>query len=263
MSKPVVIRGSEDKRLFVKTFRQLTDAHPAWEIWSDFITMFADAISNSVDRAHYEVRESQYMKIISKYRKEEQAVFPELAAGVVNALENEPEQDFLGSVYMELELGNHWIGQFFTPYDVCRCMASVTTGNVLADVKANGYITLNDCACGAGATLIAGVHEIGRQLKDAGYNWQNHVLVAAQDIDFTTGMMCYIQLSLLGCAGYVKIGNTLTDPMHEGDSKENYWYTPMYFSEVWTLRRHWQTVDRLFQSVPQASEATPQQVTGK
>ena len=26
-------------------------------------------------------------------------------------------------------------------------------------VKRNGYITLNDCACGAGATLIAGIHQ--------------------------------------------------------------------------------------------------------
>lgn len=240
-------RSSEDKSLFIKTFRRLTGARPAWEIWSDFITMFADAISNSIDRVHYEGREQQYIKIISKYRKEEQAAFPELLAGVVNALENEPEQDFLGSVYMELELGNHWIGQFFTPYDVCQCMAKITVENTVEQVKRDGYITLNDCACGAGATLIAGIHEIRRQLSEAGYNWQNHVLVAAQDVDFTTGMMCYIQISLLGCAGYVKIGNTLTDPIHSGDSKENYWYTPMYFLDVWTMRRQWWALDRLFQ----------------
>lgn len=238
---------TEDKQLFVKAFRRLTGAHPAWQIWSDFITLFAIALSNSVDRAHYEDREQQYLRIIGKYRKDEQAVFPELAACVVVALEHEPEQDFLGSVYMELELGNHWIGQFFTPYDVCRCMASLAADNALDAVRESGYITLNDCACGAGATLIAGVHEIRRQIAEAGYNWQHHVLVTAQDIDFTTGLMCYIQLSLLGCAGYIKIGNTLTDPMHDGDSKENYWYTPMYFSDVWAMRRHWRAVDRLFQ----------------
>ena len=56
-----------------------------------------------------------------------------------------------------------------------------------------------------------------------------------------TGLMCYIQLSLLGCAGYVHIGNTLTDPMTGsilfGDGKSSTWYTPMYFSDAWRIRR--------------------------
>lgn len=68
-------------------------------------------------------------------------------------------------------------------------------------------------------------------------NYQNHVLVVAQDIDKTVALMCYIQLSLLGVAGYVKVGNSLTEPMTDNDNKENYWYTPMYFSPVWTMRR--------------------------
>lgn len=29
----------------------------------------------------------------------------------------------------------------------------------------------------------------------------------------------------------------LTEPMTDNDNKENYWYTPMYFSPVWTMRR--------------------------
>lgn len=149
---------------------------------------------------------------------------------------------------MELELGNHWIGQFFTPYDVCRCMAEVTCTNVVEQIEQSGYITLNDCACGAGATLIAGIHTIRRQLKDAGspLHWNNHVLVSAQDIDFVTGMMCYIQLSLLGCAGYIKIGNTITDPMTTNDDMSKYWYTPYYFSDVWHYRRVFHNMDLLF-----------------
>ena len=49
--------------------------------------------------------------------------------------------------------------------------------------------------------------------------------------------MCCIQLSLLGVAGFVKVGNSLTDPIRNGDSLENYWFTPMYFSDVWHTRR--------------------------
>ena len=59
------------------------------------------------------------------------------------------------------------------------------------------------------------------------------------------GMMGYIQLSLLGAAGYVKIGNSLTDPMTAGDDSKNYWYTPMYFSDVWRYRRIFHSIDRL------------------
>ena len=178
-----------------------------------------------------------YMKIIGKYNEAERKVFPELVADVVLALEENPEQDFLGSSYMELELGNSHAGQFFTPYDVCRMMASVGGRSMALRVMEKGYASINDCACGAGATLIAACHEAGKQLAIFGRNWQHHILVTAQDIDFVVGMMCYIQLSLIGAAGYVKIGNSITDPMRAGDSKKNYWYTPMYFSDVWHYRR--------------------------
>ena len=238
----------KDKSAFAKKLLDLSQRYHTWEVWSDFIVMFAVAISNSVDKTQFEEREAMYTKIIEKYNEKERAVFPELVVEVVNALSNNPEQDFLGSVYMELELGNHWIGQFFTPYDVCRCMADISTGTVVEQIDQHGYIRLNDCACGAGATLIAGVHAIRHALEKAGspLNWQNHVLVAAQDIDFTTGMMCYIQLSLIGCAGFIKIGNTLTDPMHCGDNPSKYWYTPMYFSDTWHYRRVFQRIDTLF-----------------
>ena len=101
----------------------------------------------------------------------------------------------------------------------------------------NDFVIMFSCACGAGATLIAGIHEIRRKLEKEKLNYQNHVLFTAQDIDSTVALMCYIQLSLLGVAGFVKIGNSLTEPMCSGDSLENYWFTPMYFSEVWTFRR--------------------------
>ena len=76
-----------------------------------------------------------------------------------------------------------------------------------------------------------------KQLEKANLNYQNHLLVVAQDIDETVALMCYIQLSLLGVAGYVKVGNSLTEPITDNDNKENYWFTPMYFSNVWVLRR--------------------------
>ena len=78
-------------------------------------------------------------------------------------------------------------------------------------------------------------------------NFQNHILVSAQDIDETVALMCYIQLSLLGVAAYIKVGNTFTDPMTSNDTLENYWFTPMYFSDVWAMRRAVHQMDRLLQ----------------
>lgn len=236
---------ASERKPFCKRLLSLVGKHSIWEVWSDFINAFALAISNSVDKVRFDEREALYQRIMAKYDTKEREVFPLLAADVVSALEQNPEQDFLGSAYMELELGNDHAGQFFTPYDVCRLMAEVSIPGLVQQVIRDGYVTFNDCACGAGATLIAGCHAAGKRLRLLGRNWQNCVLVTAQDIDSSVGMMCYIQLSLLGAAGYVKIGNSLTDPMTAGDDSENYWYTPMYFSDVWRYRRIFHSIDRL------------------
>lgn len=225
------------RKEFLKVFRQLTYRHRSWDIWSDFVTMFACSLSNPVDKTHFDERENEYLQIIKRYNKREQSLFPELAAHTVTALDENPEQDFLGGIFMELNFGDEHKGQIFTPYHVCELMAEVSMEDVVQRVEKDGYITIQDPCCGAGATLIAGIHTARKKLEKTGLNYQNHVLIAAQDIDRVVALMCYIQLSLLGVAAYIKIGNTFTDPMAENDSKENYWYTPMYFSQIWTMRR--------------------------
>lgn len=224
---------------FVRTFKKLTFRYRAWDIWRDFIVIFACAISNPVDKTHQEAREARYLEIINKYSKQEQRIFPELAAMTVMALDDNQEQDFLGKMFMDLNLGNRARGQFFTPYHVCQLMADITTEDKLEEIERKGFVSVCDCCCGAGATLIAAVHSIRRQLekKENPLNFQNHVLVVGQDIDETVALMCYIQISLLGVAGYIKIGDALTDPITDMDTSENYWFTPMYFSDMWTYRR--------------------------
>lgn len=61
----------------------------------------------------------------------------------------------------------------------------------------------------------------------------------------------YIQVAvrfdnILGLAGFIKIGNSITDPISTDDSSENYWYTPMYFSDVWSTRRMLRQINKLF-----------------
>lgn len=229
---------------FLRVFKQLTCRHNPWNVWQDYILMTACAISNALDKSHYEYREDLYLKTIARYSKDEQALFPELLAYTTMALDENQEQDFLGKIFMNLDLGNDAKGQIFTPYHICELMAKTTLTDAVEQVKEQGYITINDPACGAGATLIAGIAEAKEQLEKAGLNYQNHVLIFAQDIDMTVGLMCYIQISLLGVAGMVKIGNTLTEPMCSGDKLDNYWFTPVYFTDTWTLRRTFQSIGK-------------------
>lgn len=225
------------RKEFLRVFRQLIYRHRSWDIWSDFIIMFACALSNPVDKNHFDEREALYLRTIKKYNKQEQPLFSELAAYTVVALEENQEQDFLGSIYTELGFNSKEHEQIFTPYHVCELMAEITMEDVVEKVKKDRYITLNDPCCGAGATLIAGIHAARKRLEKANLNYQNHILVAAQDIDMVVALMCYIQLSLLGVAAYIKVGNSLTEPMTENDSLDNYWFTMMYFSDIWSMRR--------------------------
>lgn len=154
----------EDK--FLKSFQKLTYRRRAWDVWRDYILLHACSISNVLDKDNYDQREKLYLKIIHQYSKEEQAIFPELAAYTTMALDRNQEQDFLGKMFMRLDLGNRSAGQFFTP--------------------------------------------------------------------------------LLGLAGFIKIGNSITDPISTDDSSEKYWYTPMYFSDVWSTRRMLRQINKLF-----------------
>lgn len=223
---------------FMDSFKKLTHRNQNWRVWSDFCEMAACAISNSVDKQIYEKREKRYMDIIGNYDRKEAEEFPKLLAIVTQALDDNPEQDFLGVLFQEMSLSSHWKGQFFTPYSVCKMMAEMQSIDLPELIKEKGHVNINDPTCGAGALLIA----FANVAKEKGINYQNHIEFVGQDIDHTAAHMCYIQLSLIGCPGYVIIGNTLTNLAPQ---PEDHWYTPMYFSNVWHWRRLFQQLSRL------------------
>lgn len=222
---------------FTKIFESVCRRRSGWEVWNDMVWIFAITISNTVDVRRREAREAQYMRIIKKYDAEEVQAFVQMFAEVVMALEENPDRDFMGELFMRLELGNKWRGQFFTPYSVCEMMADITIRDKIDQIERQWYIGVNDCACGAGATLIAAANA----LRKRGINYQNHVVFVGQDVDAMSGLMCYIQLSLLGCAGWVYIDNTITNPSHGhllfGDNDDKTWYMPMFYADVWEMRR--------------------------
>ena len=243
----VVRKSRMAQKEFLKTFHSLTIRRRDWDIWTDFVTMAACSISNAVDKFHFDEREKTYLRIVNKYDKEERQLFPQLLAYTVLALEENPEQDFLGDIYTELGLNSKEHKQIFTPYNVCHFMAEITIDDLAAQVESKGVVEIHDCCCGAGAILIAASNVAKEKLEKTDFNYQNHILVTGQDIDYLVTMMCYIQLSLLGMAGYFKVGNALSDPMTDKDSLDNYWFTPMYFFPVWHYRRVWHSIGKLFE----------------
>ncbi len=232
-----IIQGTEKE--FLDIFKQLCYSRSSWQVWADVISAIACSISNVIDRSqeHYKKMEEEYAGCIERLGSVEAPT--KILGTIVMALENNPEQDFLGKMYVDLKMFNHWKGQFFTPYCICKMMSQLTVGDIDRQIEEQGYISVCDPACGAGATLIAAANTM-KKLK---YNFQNHVIFVGQDVDRVVAQMCYIQLSLLGCAGYICVGNTISNPMtghvlfpQEKEGQE-LWYTPMFQSDVWHWRR--------------------------
>ncbi len=225
---------------FMSLFEKLCTTRSAWQVWSDFVTASAISISNIIDEANSKQREAEYMNIISRYAdKNESELISKLLAVTASALDEDPEQDFLGKMFMKLELGSHQHGQFFTPYHISSLMAATTEEQITRTIEENGYVTMNEPACGAGANIIAARAEVVK----AGYDPGMNMFVVAQDIDRTSAMMCYIQLSLLGVSGYIVIGDTLRYPVTGGTLSPNFtdeqeeWLLPAtVINQEWNIR---------------------------
>lgn len=230
------LRGSQQKAI-AKIFEGLTYRHSRWTVWSDFVLMAACTLS-MLDVEHREERVEMYNNAAKKYNAAELEKLRDIFEAVIQAIEENPDQDFLGELFMALELSNEARGQFFTPYSVYAMMAKMQCGDIAEKVEAKGYLSVNDPAVGAGALLIAFANECRAQ----GVNYQEHILFVGQDIDYVAAMMCYIQISLLGCAGYVIVGDTLTTPPTEPLSNQNVWYTPMLYRDIWQWRLLWKSL---------------------
>lgn len=181
------VRGEAQKEL-VKKFEVFTSkGRSRWQVWSDWITISAIAVSNATDKSHFDEREQQYMTIVKKYTKQEVDTFADMFSILVMALEDNSEQDFLGELYMCLGLGSDHAGQFFTPYHLCEFMSAVTTPaeEFQQKIGDRGWVAVCDPTCGAGALLVAFANECRKK----GINYQTDVLFVAQDIDYIVGTL--------------------------------------------------------------------------
>lgn len=199
---------------FREAFNALACKYGEHRVWRDFVTMAACSLSGLSGGDHFE-RERMYLESASHYKAEEMDGFSAMMACTILAINEDPEQDFLGSLYGELRLINRSAEQFFTPYCMATLMARVT----LPPLERGKSIS--DPCCGAGALLLAVANEAKRSGMDVGTD----LLFVGQDIDFVPAMMAYIQLSLMGCNAIIKVGDSLSNPFVEGENGGNIWRT--------------------------------------
>jgi hypothetical protein len=223
MSHPSLLGLDQPQQQFVKLIRANAHRHRLHEVFRDFCEMAALAVSNSVDLVQREAREARYLQIVARYAAEEVARFPAMLGCVTESL-HFGMKDCLGQLFMSLQLGDHWKGQFFTPYEVARLMARLTGLPSPADLSRRGFVTLSEPACGAGAMLIAAAET----MLDAGINYQQHLHVTGVDIDATAVHMAYVQLSLLHVPAIVVHGDALWP-----GAADPYWVTPAHVLGGW------------------------------
>lgn len=212
---------------FVSLFNQTAPHENRWQVFSDFVHMAACSLYNAIHRD--EAFEADYMQRVGRYSREDANNMSRLLAEVIEGLEFCPT-DFLGQIFMSLELGNERHGQFFTPYNVCYTMARMTLSDRLSVLTSGerDFITVSDPACGAGGLIVA----MAEAMLEAGFNPQKQMMAYCVDIDPVAAMMCYIQLSLMGIPAIVAIGNSLTVEIKREMA------TPMFVLGHWQHR--WQ-----------------------
>lgn len=116
MAKAVYYPKGERQKTIIKLLNSLEGRYSRWDIWQDFIVLSAVSIANAFGGPYREQREAMYLERSKKYSTSELEVLAQMLAEVVDEMEQNPDQDMLGELFMALGLANEWKGQFFTPY---------------------------------------------------------------------------------------------------------------------------------------------------
>lgn len=205
------------RKQFVSVFRHTARHLRRWDVFSDFITLAASELDLATIRSPESM--ARCRKICGRYRPEDISDLHRLFGLMVSALEAK-FHDFLGAIFMELELGDGRQGQYFTPYSVQSLMARMLMPGVQDAVRREGFFTLSEPTCGAGGMGVA----VAECMLEAGLNPSEQMFASCIDIDPVAADMAFIQLSLLGIPAEVITGNTLTLKLSRVR------YTPVYYA---------------------------------
>lgn len=219
------------KKAFINLVEQLSYRHQKWRIFADFCEFGAMCFHNVFPKE--QALEIRWAEMRKTYTDEEYQQICGLLNHVTDGLGCAYERtggykDFLGDVFQEMELANHWKGQFFTPQTISDVMAQLTMDEAYLreEIGRQGYITIMDPACGSGSTIMGGINALLR----ANINYQQCAFAVMVDVDFTAANMSMIQASLMNLPAYIYHGNSL--------SLETFrlYVTPAYHLGFWNLK---------------------------
>jgi len=225
---------------FIKAVKEMAQAKRPHEVFRDFCELSALSFSCAVDWIQAKQREERYRQVVASYGATDVQRFPELLGHVVESL-GARMHDALGEIFMAMDFGSHWHGQFFTPYPVAQMMGAMVAPSGPEALPKSGFHSVCEPAVGAGAMVIA----MADAMLSAKINYQQCMHVTAIDVDPLAVHMAYIQFSLLHIPAVVFHGNTITAETH------SHWLTPAHVLGLWDLRLRKTTAD----SSPQAVEA--------
>ncbi|KOT51130.1 MULTISPECIES: N-6 DNA methylase [Streptomyces] len=212
----------------VKLLAASTGTKRMSEVFDNFVEMAALALRNAMDvrgSESWEAREGRYLQIAGGYSRTELDCLTHALALVTTEMGREP-CDVLGRLYMELELGNERLGQYYTPYSIAQLMAEMQISSIAEQVNSHDFVDFYEPACGAGAFIIA----LSQAMLEHGLNPQTQLHVTADDIAPQAMHMIYVQLTLLHIPALVRRRDVLTLKTFD------VWPTPAHVLGNWSQK---------------------------
>lgn len=205
------------KKEIIERAQKISGKYSLYEVFCDWIKCSAIAILNahtSPISKSWEEREKEYIDTMKKYEKEEGVVFSEMLVLLELELKVR-ERDVLGEIYLESEMGNKSTGQFFSPYGISKILQRISVTNK------KEKIYLYEPTCGSGGNIIA----VAAEMKEKKIDYRRKLEVVAQDLDWKSVYMTYLQLSLLGISAICFQGDALEKP-NKVIQEKSIFYTP-------------------------------------
>lgn len=186
---------------FADAFSKASYGESAFETWQRFVYMSAYEIARASGNDTSAFADMYGTALIQAEPRSD--AYRRMFDAWIKAVDENPFQDFLGDAFMRLGIGNEAGGQFFTPYHLARLVAEGAIDS--HRISEGGWVSALEPACGAGANVIA----MCDALQERGFDWQHGAYFVCQDISELTALMCYMQLSIIGAAATVIVGDTL------------------------------------------------------
>lgn len=218
-----MIKEKSRKKQMIEVLHQIANGRiSVREAYASFIAYSCSRLNIAYQYKLDEER-NRYLDSIMKPQSVEIKELSSLFDLLVEELENNPDQDFLGEIYEEMKLTDAKKGQFLTPYSISKMMA--TMNGIGEDIQQT-IVRIADPCTGTGGMLVAAANII----KEKKFSAQKYMLYA-QDIDPLMALTSYVQLSLQGMQGIVKVGNSLdaTDIAFDLKDMGDTWVLPITY----------------------------------